>query len=280
MKTRPKLRKRSHSALMELKPTLDRINDEVEREEYIQHDPVQFMHAFSEKRDIEIAGFFAALMAWGRRDIVISKVAELMERIGFEPYRFVSGYDQSQFDTFRGFKHRTFKPVDLHGITMSLQQIYHSYEDFEAFWEVSYREAVKSDREPIGIFYERFLQQHPDFSGRSLKHLSNPETGSTAKRLCMYLRWCCRQNSPVDTGIWNFLDPSELYIPFDVHVARQARRYGLLTRRTNDWKAVTELTETLRIMNPDDPSRYDYALFGIGALGYELPKKFLLNKTD
>lgn len=280
MKSRPKLRKRSRHALMELKPYLDRINNEVEQPEYIQHDPVQFMHSFTDKRDIEIAGFFAALMAWGRRDIVIAKVADFLERTGFEPYRFVAGYNQAQFEIFHGFKHRTFKPVDLHGITLSLQQVYQNYDDFEAFWESCYREAKHSGRELIGLFYERFLQQHPDFSGRSLKHLSNPETGSTAKRLCMYLRWCCRQNSSVDTGIWKFLDPSELHIPFDVHVARQARRYGLLARRTNDWKAVIELTETARIMNPEDPSRYDYALFGIGALGYELPKKFLLNKAD
>lgn len=280
MKPRPKLRKRSFNSLMELKPCLDRINDQVENHEYIPHDPVQFMHAFSAKRDCEIAGFYAALMAWGRRDIVISKVAELMGRIGYKPYNFVSDYDQSQFDVFHGFKHRTFKPIDLHAITISLKQIYRKYDDFEAFWKSCHHTANNSERELIGIFYERFLQQHPDFSGRSLKHLSNPETGSTAKRLCMYLRWCCRQNSPVDTGIWSFLEQSELHVPFDVHVARQARRYGLLTRRTNDWKAVTELTDTLRIMNPEDPSRYDFALFGIGALDYDLPKKFLLNRVD
>jgi len=94
----------------------------------------------------------------------------------------------------------------------------------------------------------------------------------------MYLRWCIRKNSPVDPGIWNFMDSSELLIPFDVHVARQARRYGLVTRRSSDWKTVQQLTDTLKIMNPDDPARYDYALFGIGALGYELPRRFLLNK--
>ncbi len=279
MKPRPKLRKRSKKSLLKLKPLLDQINDEVEVPDYIQDDPVQFMHAFTDKRDREIAGFFAALMAWGRRDIVVSKVDDLLHRMDYKPRQFVINYSQSDFSLFNGFKHRTFKPIDMHGLTLTLQQILKSYSDFEEFWAECYELAMKTNRPVTGVFYERFLNRHPDFAERTKKHLSNPENGSAAKRIYMFLRWCCRKNSPVDTGIWSFMDSSELYIPFDVHVARQARRYGLLSRRTDDWKSVVELTETLRVLDADDPARYDYALFGIGALGYTLPKNFLLNRV-
>lgn len=274
-----KLRKRTRKCLLEMKPYLDRINDEVEEKGYIKDDPVQFMHAFTEKRDIEIAGFLAATMAWGRRDIVISKVDELLHRMDYAPYRFVMSYNQSLFSKFDGFKHRTLKPVDVHGLLFALQGIFREFGDFEAFWEMCYLKGEAERRPFIAIFNEEFFARSRDLAERTRKHVSNPEKGSTCKRLYMYLRWTTRKYSPVDLGIWDFLPASELLVPFDVHVARQARKYGLLSRRSNDWQSVNELTDTLAIMNPDDPARYDYALFGIGALGYRLPVRFILNRV-
>lgn len=276
---KPRLRKRSQKALLELKPLLDSINDQVEQPDYIPKDPVQFMHAFYEKKDREIAGFLAATMAWGRRDIVVSKVDELLKRMNYEPYQFVMNYDQPLYDRFQYFKHRTFKPIDIHGLILTLREIYKAYRDFEAFWSECYHYGKKEKRPFLAIFNERFFRYSPDLAERTRKHISNPEKGSPCKRLYMFLRWTIRRGSPVDPGIWNFMSPSELQIPLDVHVARQGRKYGLITRRTNDWKTVNELTETLSILNPDDPARYDYALFGIGALDYSLPVKFHLNKV-
>jgi len=261
-----------------MKPYLDQINDSVEQPDYIHKDPVQFMHAFTDKKDIEVAGFFAATMAWGRRDIVIAKVDNLLKRMDFSPYSFVQNYSASEFNVLNGFKHRTFKPIDIHGLTLCLQNIYKKYRDFEQFWEECYKEGLSEERPFIGIFHEKFLSQHHDVANRTKKHVSDQQKGSTCKRLYMYLRWCCRKDSAVDLGIWDFLSPSELLLPFDVHVARQARRYGLLSRRTDNWKSVVELTNTMKVLNPSDPARYDYALFGIGALDYQLPRRFLLNK--
>jgi len=274
-----KLRGRSVKSLMELKPLLDQINDAVEDPGYIPHDPVQFMHLFKKKPEIEIAGFLAATMAWGRRDIVISKVDDLMGRMKYRPYDFVMNYDQNKYHLIKGFKHRTFKPIDIHGIVLALQQIYTEYEDFEAFWSECREIGLNQNRPFLAIFHERFFEKSSDLASRTRKHVSNPEKGSTCKRLYMFLRWTIRKNSPVDLGIWNFIDPSELLIPFDVHVARQARKYGLITRKSDDWKTVNQLTNTLKILNPNDPAIYDYALFGIGALDYHLPKKFILNKV-
>lgn len=273
------LRSRTPHGLRALKPYLDEINDAVEQPEYIASDPVQFMHAFTDKRDIEIAGFLAATMAWGRRDIVNKKVEELLKRIDFEPYGFVRTYDGSEFSRFRGFRHRTFKPIDIHGLLLALSEVYRRYEDFEAFWRFCLEEAERDFRPVFSVFREQFFGLSSDLARRTQKHVSDPEKGSPAKRLCMFLRWACRHQSPVDPGIWTLFKPSELLIPLDVHVSRQSRIFGLLTRKSNDWKAVRELTETLKIMNPDDPSRYDYALFGIGALGYDLPGRFILNRV-
>jgi len=279
MNIRPPLRRRSYSSLMELKPLLDMINDEVEQPDYIQYDPVQFMHMFTDKKDIELAGFFAATMAWGRRDIVVAKVDDLLKRMNYQPHKFVMSYKQKDFLVLKGFKHRTFKPIDIHGLILALQNIYHEYSDFESFWETCRDIGLKQKRPFLSVFHERFFSMSSDLANRTRKHVSDPEKGSTCKRLYMYLRWAIRKNSPVDVGIWNFLEPSELLIPFDVHVARQARKYGLITRRSDDWKTVNQLTETLALMNPDDPARYDYALFGIGALDYSLPRRFILNKV-
>ncbi|MEX2435085.1 MAG: TIGR02757 family protein [Balneolaceae bacterium] len=279
MKTHPPLRKRSEVALAELKPYLDSINDAVEQPDYIPFDPIQFMHAFSDKKDIEIAGFLAATMAWGRRDIVVSKVDELLKRMDYAPYDFTAHYSQRDFALLKGFKHRTFKPIDIHGLILGLQQVYSDFDDFEAFWKRCYVTGKQSQRPFLAVFHEEFFRQCTDLAERTRKHISNPEKGSTCKRLYMYLRWTIRKNSTVDRGIWSFMSPSELLIPFDVHVARQARKYGLISRRTNDWKTVNELTQTLAIMNPHDPARYDYALFGIGALNYRLPARFILNSV-
>lgn len=273
------LRKRSLNGLLELKPYLDHINDSVEKPEYIDSDPVQFMYAFTDKKDIEIAGFLAALMAWGRRDIVVAKVDDLLKRMDYSPFSFVMNYNQTQFSVLKGFKHRTFKPVDIHGFFCALAEIYRQHGDLERFWKVCYESGTESGRPFLSHFQENFFGLSSELQPRSLKHISNPEKGSTCKRLYMFLRWVIRKNSPVDLGIWDFMDTSELMIPFDVHVARQARKYGLISRKSNDWKTVNELTDTLKILNPDDPARYDYALFGLGALGYDLPKKFLLNRV-
>lgn len=278
MRVQP-LRKRTLKGLLELKPYLDELNDRVEEPGYIESDPVQFMHAFTEKKEIEIAGFLAAMMAWGRRDIVISKVDDLLNRMDYSPFEFVQNYDQRHYSALNGFKHRTFKPADIHGILSVLKEIYKTYGDLENFWEKCYRLGSLSGRPFLSHFQEEFFAQSREIQSRTLKHISNPEKGSTCKRLYMFLRWAIRKKSPVDIGIWNFMQPGELLIPFDVHVARQARKYGLVSRRSNDWKTVNELTQTLKILNPDDPARYDYALFGMGALGYELPRKFQLNRV-
>lgn len=256
--------KLSKKALWALKPVLDQEADLMETTEYIKDDPVQFMYMYTLKKDQEIAGFLAALMAWGRRDIVIAKTGDLLRRMEFSPSEFLDQFDKTKSKPFQGFVHRTFNESDIVAIVRVLKRIYDSYDDLEAFWAHCYDQAEQSPEELMIHFRHEFLRLEPDLPSRTLRHISNPEIGSATKRLWMFLRWCIRKNSVADPGIWSFMPPSQLRMPLDVHVARQSRELGLLKRKSNDRETVEQLTAVLRLLNPEDPVRYDYALLGIG----------------
>ena len=258
-----KLKILSKKKLLELKPYLDKVVELVETPSYIDSDPIQFMHAFEDKNDQNLAGFFAAIMAWGRRDIVIAKVNDLLNRMNYRPKEFISNFTDSDSSAFDGFKHRTFKPEDIYWMVKALQGALIQFNSFEGFWSDCYQQSKEEQRELMAVFHQRFFEFYPETPQRSRKHLSNPEKNSSAKRMYMYLRWCIRK-SEVDLGTMTFMPASDLKIPLDVHVARQARALGLLSRKQNDWKSVLELMEKLRILDPTDPAKYDYALFGLG----------------
>ncbi len=177
------------------------------------------------------------------------------------------------------FKHRTFKPIDVYWLIKILQSILIKYESFEGFWNYCQTIATQQQRQLIAVFNEEFFGLQPETPSRTRKHISNPDKNSSCKRLYMYLRWCLR-SGPVDLGIMNFMPLSELKIPLDVHVARQARKLGLLARPQNDWKAVLELSDRLTILDPNDPSKYDFALFGIGVLKDSIPNTLIVNQIE
>jgi len=262
----------------ELRSFLDGVVARVEVPSYIDKDPVLFLHAYDEVADKQLAGFFAAIMAWGRRDIVIAKVSELMERMGHQPARFIGSYTEADRPALEGFKHRTFTEEDVHHLVLNLSRILQEFGDFEAFWKSVRAQSLAQNRELIATFHERFFAYHTG-RDRTRKHIASSEKGSSCKRLYLYLRWTVRPNSIIDTGIYSFMPASELMIPLDVHVARHARRLGLLGRKQNDWKAVQELTSKLLLLDPEDPAKYDYALFGLGVEDIDVPAEFLINKS-
>lgn len=277
MSTKQTLKTVSDSRLARLKPFLEETAARIDQPSYIATDPVCFMHAYTEKQDRALAGFFAALMAWGRRDIVLNKVDNLLKRMDYEPDRFIRNFSETDFRHISGFKHRTFKEQDLYWLIKALSTIMNEYGDFEGFWNDCYQESVRSGRPLMAVFHERFFNLHPDTPARTRKHIADPDKNSSCKRLWLYLRWCIRNNSHVDTGIMKFMTPAELMIPLDVHVARISRKLGLLSRYQNDWKSVLELTSRLRILDDSDPARYDYALFGLGAMGLDIPAEYIIN---
>jgi uncharacterized protein (TIGR02757 family) len=251
----------------------------VEVPSYIETDPVAFMHAYTRKEDREIAGFFAALMAWGRRDIVMRKVEDLLGRLGHNPYIVIRQYNPSDAGRFNGFVHRTWNATDIDVLCKILCRIYAEYDDFEGFWRSVYQQSHQTGQNIMELFHQKFFDLDPDAPARTKRHIGDARKGSSCKRLWLYLRWCLRKESIVDTGIMDFMPVSELMIPLDVHVARYARMLGLLARPSNDWKAVAELTDRLRMLDPTDPGKYDYALFGLGVLKIPVPEEFIVNRA-
>jgi uncharacterized protein (TIGR02757 family) len=244
---------------LELKEFLDFKANQYENPDFLDSDPLKLVHLFSKKEDQEIIGLLTATIAWGNRKSIISNGEKIIQLLDYQPHDFVLNYNSSKQLT--NFVHRTFNVQDLDFFIRSLQNIYLNHGGLEAAFKVHSEYAGIKGR--IINFRELFLSINHD--KRSDKHISNPLQNSACKRLNMFLRWMVRPNNRgVDLGIWKSISSSELYLPLDVHTSRNARLLGLLTRKQDDWKALEELMETLRIMSPIDPVKYDYALFGIG----------------
>ncbi|MBK6345489.1 MAG: TIGR02757 family protein [Bacteroidales bacterium] len=247
----------------ELKFLLDEKTNLYNRPEFITGDPVSIPRSFTFREDIEISGFMAATIAWGQRTTIVRNGFRLMEMMGNTPYDFVMNAGPSDLKRVSGFVHRTFNGDDCLFFIESLRNIYLNHGGPEAVFRAGIRQDEPDVYRAICHFRQVFLESpHLD---RSAKHLANPAAGSTAKRINMFLRWMVRKDDQgVDFGLWNSISPSLLCCPLDVHSGNTARKLGLLKRKQNDWKAVVELTNNLRMFDPDDPARYDFALFGMG----------------
>lgn len=232
---------------------------------FIAADPVCIPHLFRKKQDIEIAGFFAAIFAWGNRTTIIQKSRELMERMDMAPYDFVMHHQPSDLRKLEGFKHRTFNADDLFYFLHFFHTHYNRHKSLEdAFAKWMQPGDVTTENALIGFRRYFFSEEHLK---RTEKHISSPEFKSSCKRLNMYLRWMVRQdNNGVDFGIWKKISPAQLICPLDVHVARVAKRFNLLQRKPTDWQAALELTDYLRKLDSADPVKYDFALFGLGVI--------------
>lgn len=251
----------------ELKEWLDKKVDQYNRPNFIPLDPISIPHAFSKKADIEIAGFIAAILAWGQRKTIISKCQTWLNLMDNSPADFVRGFEESDLKPFVGFKHRTFNDLDT---LYFLHWLQHHYRSFDSLEDAFIPEGSLHhwDAE-IGLnsFHDRFFSL-PDAPNRTRKHIAKPAKGSSCKRLNMFLRWMVRRDQcGVDFGLWTRIQPADLICPCDVHVERVARTLGLVTRPKPDWLMAKELTDNLKKWAPDDPVRYDFALFGMGVEG-------------
>lgn len=225
---------------------------------FIEEDPLQIPHRFSKKQDIEIAGLFAASLAWGQRKTIINKCNDLLNRMDNDPYNFIKNSTENDLKTFLGFKHRTFNEIDILYFIDFLKRVYNQNESLE---DVIFG---KSHNVHDGLIeLNRFFKDSPNYPQRTGKHLSSPIKGSACKRLNMYFRWMVRTEG-VDLGIWKKTSSSELICPMDIHVIRVASKLNLITREKSDWKAATELTNNLKLIDPKDPVKYDFSLFGLG----------------
>ncbi|MFN8297417.1 MAG: TIGR02757 family protein [Chitinophagales bacterium] len=251
----------------ELKDFLNEKYDLYNNLKFIETDPIQIPHLFTQKEDIEIAGFLTATIAWGQRVTIINNATKMMKLMGSSPHDFVMSAKDKELKRFNDFVHRTFNGVDAVFFIKSLQHIYKKHGGLEPTFAVG---ASSKEETPLlhSIMNFRNTFFSIPFPDRTSKHVSNPSENSSAKRLCMYLRWMVRTDKRgVDFGIWKSkaLSPAQLMCPLDVHSGNVARKLGLLQRTQNDWKAVEELTANLRTFDPNDPVKYDFSLFGLGA---------------
>jgi uncharacterized protein (TIGR02757 family) len=231
---------------------------------FIESDPISVPHQFSLLQDIEIAGFFASIMAWGQRPTIIRKAGELMSLMDNAPYQFITQHREKDRKRFLVFKHRTLQPDDVIFLVDAFQRYYQQHTSLE---DAFAKNMSTNDDDVYGGLagFNEMLFDHPTVMERTRKHISTPVNKSACKRLNMYLRWMVRKdNNGVDFGLWQRISPSQLIIPMDLHVGKVARHLGLLDRKINDWQAAKELTERLKIFDPNDPVKYDFALFGVG----------------
>ena len=258
----------------DLKTYLDGLVARFEQPAFIQDDPIAFPHGFDDPRDQEVIGLYAAILAWGQRKTVLNKMEELCERMRYHPYRFVRDFDEGRdAPRLATFKHRTFQPLDTLWFTKNLGEALRRHETVERFFASHLPEDAADVGAAIQGFSEGMMTISPGTPARLRKHLARPASGSACKRLCLYLRWMVRPG-PVDLGIWPTIRPDQLVLPLDVHSGRQARALKLIARAANDWQAALELTQRCKRLCPDDPARYDFALFGVGAYGVSLDERF------
>lgn len=244
----------------DLKEFLEEKYDKYNRPDFIDSDPISIPHQFTLKEDIEISGFLSATIAWGQRITIINNANKMIKLMGNSPYDFILHAKEKDVQKMNDFVHRTFNGTDATFFIKSLKNIYKNHGGLQNVF------SSNSTLSSISNFRTIFFSiPHPS---RTSKHVSNPAENSSAKRLCMYLRWMVRKDKRgVDFGIWNnkSFQPKNLMCPLDVHSGNVARKLGLLKRTQNDWKAVEELTLNLKKFDPADPVKYDFALFGLGA---------------
>jgi uncharacterized protein (TIGR02757 family) len=282
---------------LELKDFLDVKVAQYNRPAFIENDPVCIPHRFIIKQDIEIAAFFAAILAWGKRKTIINKCTDLLQRMDNAPYDFMLHHSDDDLKGLSGFKHRTFNDTDLLYFVAFFKAHYQSSDSLETafippafsrpspFREEFLTEAVPGNENAYASsacyahelnnpnfeieqalnYFRTYFFSLPDFPTRTIKHVSSPAQKSTCKRLNMFLRWMVRKDQcGVDFGVWNIIKPAALICPCDVHVDRVARRLGLISRKQTDWQTAVELTLELRKFDAADPVKYDFALFGLG----------------
>ncbi|MES2890571.1 MAG: TIGR02757 family protein [Bacteroidota bacterium] len=259
----------------ELKRFLDSKVVQYNHLSFIEEDPLGIPHRFTKQQDIEIAGFFAALLAWGNRKSIINSCNKLLGMMGGSPYEFILNFDSNEQtasrNAFKNFVHRTFNEMDLWHLFNFLQ--HHYAAAGETTLETAFTRSMQRGDTTLenGLTgFHRYVFGYNEFAGEEKhcrKHIATPEKKSACKRLNMYLRWMVRaDDQQVDFGIWKNIQSSQLICPLDVHVSRVARKLNILKRPQNDWQAALELTACLKSMDADDPVKYDYALFGLGVM--------------
>ena len=244
-----------------LKEFLDQKYYQYNTPNFIETDPIQIPHSFTLREDVEISAFLTSTIAWGNRKMIISNAKKMMQILGNSPYDFVMNFSDDKIDEIPYFVHRTFQNLDFLYSLAALKNIYENFGGLKSVFENSYAK-TKSIKQTLIDFRKIFFSCN--FPKRTEKHIADVAKGAAGKRLNMFLMWLCRKDkSGVHFGLWD-IPTADLMLPLDVHTASTGRKLNLITRKQNDWKTVEEITSNLRKLDPSDPVKYDFALFGLG----------------
>jgi uncharacterized protein (TIGR02757 family) len=250
---------------MDLKNLLEEKAHQYNNPNFIERDPISIPHRYTKRQDIEISAFLCATLAWGRRDIILTKCNHLLKLMNNAPHEFVLNFTHNDLVKLQEFKHRTFSSSDLVYFLRFLQSYYRQNDSLEGAFAMAINKQDHSTENALTGFHQLFFSLD-DLPKSTLRHISTPKNKSACKRLSMFLRWMVRKDgNGVDFGLWNDIKPHQLVVPCDVHVHTVSKKLGLTARNNLDWKAALEITKELKKMDPDDPIKYDFALFSIGA---------------
>ena len=237
------------SLSQDTKDLLIKLADKYDTKEFIKDDPIRFPHEVANRggsrRDIEISAILSSWLAYGKREHFCYRLGTLHHLMGYKPFEYLCSQSWRIFKDCNETMYRFFTYHDFYTLMERLKTLY-SKDAFGFTDKLSKRHPLNY---LIACFYD--IKGFPK------------DDKSACKRLNMLLRWMARKNSPVDLGFWN-ISPSKLIIPVDTHVHRMALELGLTKRKQADMKTALEITEAMREIWPDDPTKGDFALFGYG----------------
>lgn len=256
--------------LSEIREVLERLYARYNRRECIRPDPLQFVYRYTNRSDMEIAGFLAASLAYGRVKQIEKSLAELLGLMGESPFEFVINFDEQKRGRLDGFKHRFTTGRDISDLLSLLKDVLEKHGGIEKFFVRGYSKSDENIIPALSKFCESlsgmYSEKYGDSAGRGLRYLLvSPDRGSACKRLNLFLRWMVRDDD-VDTGLWKSVEPSALVVPIDVHMARLCRVLGFYEHKTVSLSAALKITDSFTKIEPSDPVKYDFSLSRIGIM--------------
>ena len=253
---------------LQIRDCLERLYDRYNRDEYVCSDPLEFVYWYSERADMEVAGFLAAALAYGRVQQIQKSLAELFERMGESPYAFVRNFGKAERERLSSFKHRFTTGQDISDLLWLLSKVFEESGSIEKHFLVGYSEDGDNIISALSKFCESlqamYASEHGGQISRGLKYLlASPAGGSACKRLNLFLRWMVRDDE-VDAGLWKSVDKAKLIVPVDVHMGRLCRIIGFHDQKTISLSTAVKITKSFSEVEPADPVKYDFALSRVG----------------
>lgn len=229
-------------------------------------DPIEFPHRYQEPKDIEIAAFIAAVLAYGRVSLFKQTIEKILRLTYGRPYDYLINFDRVvERPRFEGIYYRFSKTDDLFFLVHLLRRVILQYGSLGRLFASLYHEEEDDLRPTLIRFVTVLRKYHLRSLTPGLLHLlPSPEKGGACKRLNLFLRWMIRPDDGIDFGLWKNIPPGKLVIPLDTHVIRISHYLGFTKRKSIDWKMAQEITGVLRQIDPSDPLKYDFFLCHLG----------------